>query len=342
MESPEMVQDQSEPFDNNSTDPQPWVLDPAVHLDNLLIAGDFFFGAVGIPLNVCVAGFIIVFRRLHSPRHFTLLGILFSNAFLLAAHMVEGVAACWSPAKSLASWLCSWLLDLALPNLILNYFVSLIERQLCLKHFSWHKLNVTNRWILLAQVGSFLILTAALKGHHLLAFGALPFQWEMNQTNINVMSSSIVIGFLVSLAAQLAVWTISSRAHAPRVEVISLQQFHVATGVDHETSNSDDNPFVFIGDERVSRQDLETSRNVTISFLTLLASTAPALISLIFLAICINDNQAATSCTWLIRLVYYLRGFILTHTSLVSPLVVSRSRDIRATLSDRVAIQCLV
>lgn len=341
---------------------QTWLLDPALYLDNYLIASDFIFAGIGIPMNLCVIGIIVGFRRLRSQRNFSWLGIGFSNIFVLAAHFIEGLTAYLS--SPLASQLCAWLLDLALPFLLLNYFVSLLERYLCLTHSNWYKLRVTNRLILGAQMGSFFIICLTMKGRHLI-FGALPFQWHMSASDIDVMSTFILAGFILCLIAQATVWTVQHHQHsaAGPVARISFQQVIIYRKGEtssnsiivsneeeqpkKETINSSDDqqqhPFVRIGQDRVSRLDVEASRTITISFVTLLMATTPAVVMLIIMTACVHYNlpEASADCTRIVVFIYYLREFILAHCSIASPVIfVCRSRDIRTALRDR-GIQCL-
>lgn len=328
---------------DNST--QEWLLDPGAYLDDYLIVSHFTFAAIGIPLNVCVVGIFLGFRRLRSQRHFSWLGVGFSNIFLLVSHLLEALAAYSS--SPIALQLCSCFLDLAFPCLLLNYFLSLLERHFCLKHSTWHKAKVSMGWIVTCQVGSFLILCLALKGRHLLE--AFPFQWQMSPSDINVASSFIVAGFFMCIVAQAAVWTTSNQARFTFVidtgtelrQINEPSKEKSVTTVEDEreaTCEKVSSPFVHIGEKRISRLDLEAAHSLTISFVTLMIGTIPALVTLIFMAACIQATAPGVrpDCIHLVVTVYYLREFILAHSAILSPIiVVSRSREVRSALRDR-------
>ena len=331
---------------------QNWLMDPALYLDEYLSGVHLICGGVGIPFNLLVGSFIISLQRLHTSRNLLWIGVGLSNLFILMFHFLEVLAAQWS--SSIVRDICAWFNGLPYLTLLLTSFLSLLERYFCVKHSAWYKNHVTNGRIVASQLGSFIFLFLAFKGRHL--FGAVPIRWQSNPTDLNVLSSFVVAGFVLCFVSQMAVWMTSLRNYPAaemdhrhhislrriRIESPDLGQF-MSSDADEESNSSGNtnSPFVKIGGERVSRMDLEGARIVSGSFLLLLVLAAPSFLLLIILDGCLQygSPEELSACTGLVQNFYYFRGLIPVHCCSISPfVVVIFSRDVNAALKERLSV----
>lgn len=328
-----------------------WLLDPALYLDEYLVMSHLVCALVGIPANLLVAAVVLGWERLHLQRNFAWLGVLFSNVFVLAFNAAEVVAALWP--SPVVGQICSLTNGLPCPALVLSYFFSLLDRHLCLKHAKWYKRHVTSCWtVLAAQLGSFVILCLVIKGRHL--FGSAPIRWQSGPADLTVLGSCFLAGFVLCLAGQAAVWTTSRRDYPSAV----ADHRHHATSLakdpaeEEEIDDDDDqqgparsSPFVRIGEERISRLDLEAARTATTSVLIFMGFFIPSLISLALLVSCVHhqpgddedvDGGEAADCSHWGRIFFRSRGIIPIHCASISPFIlVILSRDVRAALRDK-------
>lgn len=315
----------------------PFVLTPALYLDDYLSACHFVCALLGIPLNAWVMSTIVGYKRLHLHRTFIWLGVGFSNIFLLISHIAEFLAVQWpSPATD---QLCAWFSGLPYLNLLVNSFLPLLERHLCLKHSTWYKRHMNSCWAITAwQTMSFLILVLIVKSRHFLAY--LPLQWQLNMPDIKIMSSLVLAASVLCLVAQVAVWTISRRSYpSAATNDISMTSRALRVGTMDEdpsqTESASISPFVCIEDERISRLDLEVARAMTINTATLLSFFAPALTVLAFLFICLS-SASHQDCTREAQALYYARELISIPCFFISPVFfVVSSRAFRSALRDK-------
>ena len=314
-----------------------WLMDPTLYLDDYLSVCHLVCAAIGLPLNLSIMTAVIGYQRLRCQRCFSWLGIGFSNLFILVYYLTEFLSARWP--SPITDELCALFNGLPCPVLLLNYFLSFIERRLCLKYSNWYKHRVNNKWILIAQIGSFLFLFLAFKGRHL--FGAAPLRWQWSFPELKVFCGFFLGGFVLCLAGGAAVLTISSRPYPSIMADFEMTMMRITTvngESDSDHRPSFDNPFVQIGEERVSKLDLEAARSLTISGVTLLLAASPALVALILLAECIQygSPEELSGCSQWAKCFYYLRELLPVHCSFVSPIVfVVYSRDIRGALRDK-------
>ena len=320
-----------------------WLMDSAVYLSDYLAIYHSITSIVGIALNVTVAGAIISWSRLHMQRNIMWLGVGFSNLLLLIFHLAEVLAVYW-PISPVAADICAFISGLPNPALTLSGFINLVERRLCLRQPSWHKRYVTNGLIVSVQVLCFAVLCLAIKGRYI--FGAAPLRWPMSSWDFNLIVSFVVAGVILCLVGEISVWTLSRQIYPPVVvEFIAMNSLsscesgdqQAEDGADNSSPRSNDNPFVCIGNERVSRKDLEAARSVTIGFGSLLGLSVPTLISLGFLAGCLNlsTDETTKDCSQWASFFFHARVLIALHVFISPVIFVLLSRDFRSALRDR-------
>ena len=336
-----------ETFSNGSNSSQQnWLMEPALYLNEYLTGVHIICGGIGIPFNLFVGTFIVALERLHTSRNLFWIGVGLSNLFILIFHLLEVIAAQWP--SPLIRVVCAWFNGLPYLTLLLSYFLSLLERYLCVRHSIWFKRHITNGRIVVSQLGSFLFLFLAFKGRHL--FGAVPICWQSNPTDLNVLSSFVVSGFFLCFVVHLAVVFTSNRNYPPAE--IDQQQRHISSqrvsgnfdpdqspGDEESNLRGNSSPFVRIGEERVSRADIEGARIVSGSFLILLFLAAPSFFLLVTLDGCLQYGlpEELSGYTGLAQNLYYFRGLIPVHCSSISPfIVVFFCRDINSALRQRI------
>ncbi len=139
------------------------LMNPAYYMDDYLSTGYATLAALGVPVNLLVAGPIIFLKRLHSPRNIVWLGVGFSNILFLLSFLLE---VAYARSEGSAPWQIYFEILSGLPNasLVLNLHLSLLNRYVMLHYPLWYKQNVTNSLIVIGQLCSFLFLFLILKG----------------------------------------------------------------------------------------------------------------------------------------------------------------------------------
>ena len=332
---------------NSSVPPGQWQLDSALYLDYYVTVCHLICGIFGITINIIILAFIVGLRRLHLQRTFTWLGIGFSNCLLLAYNLME-IFATFGPSP-LAGKLCGFLSGWYTSSMMLNWFLSLVERYLCLKHSNWHRRHITSCWIILAgQAGCFAI-CLAVKSRNLIFSSSE--HWKNYDLKYGYLCfTAFVVGLVtlsiawlgsirrhylpaISFDQQLAIWHIQSQQHQ---QAENGQQVEIVQDIESQQERS---PFVIIGGERVSRLDLEAARSIFIIFLVLLILTIPMVVSVIRLAVCLQwDLSLSTSpeCKYWVKAMIYSRTLVVIHCFIIGPAIfVFLSRDFRSALRDR-------
>jgi len=139
------------------------LMNPAYYMDDYLSTGYATLAALGVPVNLLVAGPIIFLKRLHSPRNIVWLGVGFSNILFLLSFLLE---VAYARSEGSAPWQIYFEILSGLPNasLVLNLHLSLLNRYVMLHYPLWYKQNVTNSLIVIGQLCYFLFLFLILKG----------------------------------------------------------------------------------------------------------------------------------------------------------------------------------
>ena len=308
------------------------IIDVSLYMENCLTITHILCTFIGIPYNILVMTTIICCRRFHSSRHFTWLGTGFSNVLILVYYMTESLAV--SLESPIAGQICAWLFGLPQSSLVLNHFLSLLERYLSLKHSNWYKRRVINCWIVLACQ---LVLLSALFliNEWLLAYRSVPLQWPPIQSDVNAAVILFLSGIGLYLAFQAALWTISNQNY-PSVSPIEiylqpLDSCRMETETPSEDMGKIYSAFVRIGSERISRLDLEAARSVNINGLLMAIFVVPSLLGFAAIARCRHDMSLSLKCVHLFTVSVYLRELIPIYSSFVNPTTfLFLNRDIRS------------
>lgn len=329
----------------NVSSSQQWAMDSALYLDKFLSVWQFTCAVVGIPLNLIVIAVVLGLRRLHLQRTFTWLIVGFANLIVLIYCLLEVVAVHW-PSPT-AGQLCAWLKGLPSSFITVSWFLSLLERHLCLKHPNWYKRNIPSCWTLLSlQTGSFVILFLLMKCRHFIFSAPLRLQWSLNDFKFSF--GFALAGLLLCLVAHATVTIVSHKNYPPISAVVDWIALDPVEQMEQGvTEKGDEGPqknsaFVCIGKKRISRLDLEAARSMVINCGTLIVSAVPATITWILWATCVigtSSSELPTSrdCSDWVRAFLFTRLIIISiHCSFICPTIfVFLSRDVRSALRDR-------
>ena len=176
---------------------------PFFLMDYLLATNHVVCNVIGLPLNLLTAGFIILKPRLHQTRNILWLGVAFSNVLVLLEHLVEFYA--YHFESETAKKIFSLVAGLPYGSLMMNLFLSLIDRYVSIAKSSWYRSNVTITWIVSAQMAFFSIICVMMKGPYF--FEILPLPPRITITELKLFS---VIGFftlLLCIFGQIFVYT---------------------------------------------------------------------------------------------------------------------------------------
>ena len=316
-----------------------------IYIDCYLKGSHLLFIVIGIPLNLSVIGLIVGLKRLHLQRTFAWLGVAFSNVFLLLYLSFELLAVYWPSPE--ADSLIDGIRSLSFVALLFSNLISNLERHLCINYSKWYKRHITSCWKVLAgQVIApllvmFFIVTA---GQPLFS----EFQSQMlNLLDLKIDSSSVLITFAICFVIQLVLFIRSQWSFPPtrtdgsielRTIRINPRSLEEGTATEEEQVGNE-NPFVMIGQERVSRLDVISARTAMIIGLVHLISFVPSIVAFAHVAECLQQHipdETALNCNTSIQIFFYLRELVAIPCFSFSPIFfVYQSRDICTALRER-------
>ena len=284
----------------------------------LLTANNIFCGVFGIPLNVSLAAYIMLTPRLHRTRNIVWLGVAFSNVLLLFQHLLEFYV--YSFQNETAKKIFTLLSGLPVASLMLNLFLSLIDRYVSIALSAWYKRNVTITWIVSGQSGCFSILCVLTKGPYL--FKIIPILAGPATTDMKIISTVLLTILLLSLVGQVFVYfkikyylnldkdvDVSLSTHRivqhnynanrqrqaintqatdfmgreTREENSLAELRHHAAAESLQNSAVTPSPyFIHIGDQAISRQELKAARHAVDSVSLFLVFFLPSFVALMF------------------------------------------------------------
>lgn len=159
-----------------------------VFMNTFLTCGNIICVLFGIPLNLVIIVFIAIRRRLRrQPRNIIWVGISLSNIFVLLFGFYS----------TEATELCRFrffLLGFPYASVLMNHFLSLVDRYLSIFHSVWYRRCVTVRLVLGIQLTTFILLLLLMKPHYIFGF----IQVKCNE--VHPLDRAIFFGFIVSLA----------------------------------------------------------------------------------------------------------------------------------------------
>jgi len=291
-----------------------------VFFDTFLAASSIVCAVIGMPLAFIIIAFIITRRRLHQPRNIIWLGISFSNLLIQFAHILEVVSFFDSKTTELCR-LRYFLMGLPYASLLLNNFLSLIDRSVSVIRSIWYHRFVTVRLVIGIQLTAFLFLCFLMKIHYI--FGLVQVKCNVvHPLDRQFFFTFAFIFLFLCLSGQLLLYfyikyylvtsiskhsntTTNAEATQPVQEDNNAQQ-PVASNYNEEerigpeeaiqslqvmesnniASKQNNRHFVIIRDQMVSQLELAATRNVILGVASLLLFCTPWTISTITAMVC--------------------------------------------------------
>ena len=334
-------------------------------LNNFLAANHIVCNVIGIPLNLLTAAFITLSPRLHQTRNILWLGVAFSNVLVLSTHLVEFYA--YQFQSETAKKIFSLAAGLPYASLMLNLFLSLVDRYISIAHSAWYKRKVTITWIVSGKIGCFSIVCLLIKGPYLLDF--IPLPSEVTFMEIKIFSVIGTIPLMMCIVGQIFVYfkvkcylTLEKEKDIPimvlfnrRTENLQVRNTQFTDGELQKENSLDDfhdgwtatasitpqnaitSPyFIQIGNQAISRLELEASRNAlnSVTFFLLLAlpnfATAMFAINADCLPATFSIGEHCSKYLWAFA---YTRGLMLIYPVINPIMFTTCSHDLLQALN---------
>ena len=342
---------------------------------NAFVAISYVFcNVIGLPLNFVIAAFIVFLPRLHQTRNILWLGVAFSNVLVLLEHLVGFYA--YQFQSEAANKIFALVTGLPCASLMLNLFFSLVDRYVSVAHSAWYKRNVTITWVVSSQIGCFSILSVLTKGPYLLDIIPLPI--GLTSIDMKIFSILGFTIFLLCAVGQVIVYfkikyylnlekdsatSLSSHRRAQHnynakqrqanntqtakfmggesQEENSLYGFlhnAAAVSLQNTTAIAPSPLFIQIGNQKISRLELDAARHAVDAVSLFLVFFLPSLVTLSFatFADCSSSNHLIRQeCSVYLWSLSYTRALVVFYT-IVNPIFfVKRSRDLIQALNRR-------
>ena len=111
--------------------------------------------AIGFLLNCIIFLVIVVSRQLHNPRHIFWAGVSLINQFYLTQCILEVAAIVYHDTIASAMYVLS--AGVGYSALLLILSLAACDRYSAIAHYEWYKKRITNKVIILAIIGSFIL-----------------------------------------------------------------------------------------------------------------------------------------------------------------------------------------
>lgn len=338
-----------------------WDKHVPLFVDHFLSISHLICALIGFPLNVLIVAFIATRRRLHQPRNILWLGIILSNLFILTNQVIE-LYTFFSASSPTGCKIRTWLAGLPYVTLLMNQLLALIDRYLSISRSVWYRQSVTIRWIAAIQFCCFALICLLVKGHYV--FGVIPFNCKViPPLDRTVFFSFVLAFFLLCVAGQVMLYvktktylvigmandsgdTMAQRASDIALSVIQSRRVQDGdtelTTVVPSTEQTRKHYFVRIGNQTVSRLELEATRNVTIGVSSLCLFAFPWLVCSALMLTCLDNHLGQMSsetslafetCSNYGWAASYARELFVFHSIYHSVFYVARSRDFAAAIS---------
>ena len=338
-------------------------------MDYFLATNHVICNVIGLPLNLLTAVYIVLTPRLHQTRNIVWLGITFSNVLVLSEHLVEFYA--YHFESETAKKIFSLVAGLPYGSLMMNLFLSLIERYVSIVHSSWYKNNVTITWIVSGQIGCFSIICVLMKGPYVLEI--FPFPPQITTAELKLFSVAGFFTLILCLFGQISLYIkikcflrlekdldvppSTNRRACYRQNENTHQTTDKFMGKELEQENSLDfrhhaaaasalkiptatpsSFFIRIGDQIISRRELKAARHVLDSVALLLVFALPTYATFMFAvaADCspsTSHNLSNPDCSTYLWTFAYTRGISLIYVVINPIFFTIRSRDMVQALN---------
>lgn len=336
-----------------------------LYMDSFLCVTHLMCASVGFPLNFLVISFIVHSKRLHLPRNFAWLGVAFSNIVILLNRCIELCAVVLQ--NQLLCRIFIFMVGLPYATLLLNLFLALVDRFVSIVYASWYKRHVQICYIIAGQIIAVTLLIFVTKFSYIFRLISVDCHFNLTDAIevsvvIHILIVLCIAGQITVYYKTKNVLLIASqnvnpqsdltlsvfRCHHPNRETTEQGNFAVNVGVDllanDEENHIRHNPntqhncqiyfneegnsfFVRVGNQTISRLEIEAARNLTAGILSLFLFSVPSIVFLVIRMSCVhffNDAERCTALTWVLS---YTSELILLFTIYHPIIFMVRSRD---------------
>ncbi len=284
------------------------------YMDTFLSVVHLVCAFIGFPLNLLVISFILHSRRLHKPRNIVWLGIAFSNILILLNRSLEFCAFVLQDRNLCRIFV--FMVGLPYASLLLNLFLALVDRYISITYASWYRRKVRMCYIIVGQIIAFSLLVIVTKFSYVFQFTSV--DCHVNSTNgievaivIHILITLCITGQIVvyyktkkylsgaldigNPPTEITLSIIRSPEIAPIIEeganleidntfvnsertpsrLKPSAQHHDSQGFLNKDTNSF---FVRIGNQSISRLELEAARNLTAGIISLSIFAFPSFV----------------------------------------------------------------
>ena len=337
-------------------------------MDNFLATNHLVCNLIGLPLNLVTAAYIVFKSRLHQTRNILWLGVAFSNVLVLLNHLVESYVHQFQ--SETAKNIFIFFAGLPYSSLMLNLFLSLVDRYVRVAHSVWYKRKVTITLIVSGQIGCFSILCVLMKGPYLIEI--IHFSSQFTMTELKIVSIVGFVTLLLCAVGEIFVYlkvkyylgfekeadttlAIRRRAFTRKEQITQTTEFvggesleDSLIGFHHQQTTASvkelvvtPSPFfVHIGGQEISRVELAAARTALDSVTLFLLFALPSFLTLnltvyadCFPATAVTGTfHVRQDCSKYLWTLAYTRGRMLFYPVVNPILFTTRSRDLSQIL----------
>jgi hypothetical protein len=297
--------------------------------------------SIGVPLNLLIAVVIIAQKRLHKPRHIFWLGVIFSNLFAQLISVNELLVFYILPGNKTACWTFVFLLGIPYATLLLNLLLGSIDRFVAITYPIWHRNNVTIKLIVTGQFTGLLLLTIVFKTSFFVNGTFETISCHQPHPHGKIIVLTLMSLVLLCVVTQIAIFLKTKTYFLQQREGRCQAVLH--TRADLSLSSSRLNPlnisevssmtspeyFVHIGNETISKLEVEATWTLAQGVTSLGIISSPVLIVLLGASFCSQIYDDCTAVTWMIP---YFRELVLVHTIYNPIMYICRSQEFRSAI----------
>ena len=284
-----------------------------IYMDTFLCVTHLTCGFIGLPMNILLLSFIVHSRRLHKPRNIVWLGIVFSNIIILLNRLLELCAFVFQDETLCRIFI--FMVGLPYAALLLNLFLALVDRYVAFKYSLWYKRQVRIHYIVIGQIAANLLLIFVAKFSYIFRLNSVDCNVNSTDgIEVSVVihiliilciTGQILVYQKIKNCLVIMSENVNTRSADLALSVIRCHSSSVPTATEEAVANDDigvatvmnDFPnkpqtvsqqrrqgfvkqensyFVRIGNQSISRLELEAARNLTAGILSLCVFAFPS------------------------------------------------------------------
>ncbi len=318
--------------------------------------------SVGFPLNLFVAGAIIVRNALHRPRHICWLGVTFSSLFAQLLSLNELLSIYIIPESKLICWTLTVFAGIPYATLFQNLFLCLLDRFVAITYPIWHKSKVTVSRIVKAQLIGVLLVSVLFKISTFVDDTLTNINCHQQVTHGKTTIFTLTLYVALCLAAQIIVYFKTKmyvvkqregqcghfcslvrlptpiRSQIERrasLDLVIQETSMMASGANDTGAIRPRRPrlesesFVHVSSETISKLEMEAAWTLAQGLTSLIIISSPILVTFFGIVFCSYLYDDCTTNTWTIP--YFLQ-LVTVHTTYNPIMYLWRSHEFGTVL----------